>query len=215
MKHHFLLTTSAIVLTAATSYADKVHTEQIKFEAGKSSATISGKVTGGDTGLYKLNAKEGQFLKMSMTTDKESSDFNIYIPGSGQGDEALFTSATGGRNYTGQLYKTGDHSITVFLNRAAARKGGTATYKLHVAISDKQPVEKEEKPATGAVPELIIDDCKVALREQLGRKPMKLIQAKRGENSYIVDFQVDGSAKPWRCFHNGTKCTGTEYQGEG
>jgi hypothetical protein len=166
--------------------------------------------------LYKLNAKNGQFLKASLTTDNESADFNIYIPGRGPGDEALFTSATGGREYLGQLYKTGDHSITVFLNRNAARRGVTANFKLHVSVSDRQPGEGSgEKPDAGAVPQKVIDDCLAALRKQVGNKPMTVLSKKRGENSFIIDVKVEGAQKPWRCFHDGTKCTGTEYQGEG
>ncbi len=63
------------------------------------------------------------------------------------------------RDYLGQLYKTGDHTISVFLNRNAARNGITANYTLHISITDKPPGAGEEKPATGAVPQKVIDDC--------------------------------------------------------
>lgn len=196
--------------------ADETHTERIQFAAGKSSATLTGKVTGDNTVLYKLNAKDMQFLNVGLTTDNESSDFNIYIPGRGPGDEALFTSAVGGREYSGQLCKTGDHSITVFLNRNAARKGQTANFKLHVSVTDKPPGDAaEEKPANGPVPQKVVDDCLAALRKLVGDKPMTVLTRKRGETSFIIDVKVEGAEKPWRCFHDGTKCTGTEYQGEG
>ena len=68
---------------------------------------------------------------------------------------------------------------------------------------------------TGAVPQNVINDCLAALRGQVGSKPMTVLNSRRGENSYIVDVQVAGAERPWRCFHDGTKCTGTEYQGEG
>jgi hypothetical protein len=218
MKSLPLLTTIALCAAVIPAMADKTHTERVQFAAGKSSATLAGKVAGADTVLYKLNAKDGQFLKVSLTTDNESADFNIYIPGRGPGDEALFASAmsTQGRAYTGQLYKTGDHSITVFLNRNAARKGETANFKLHVSVTDKQPGEPaEETPATGPVPQKVVDDCLAELRKQLGNKPMTVLTRKRGETSFIIDVKVEGVPKPWRCFHDGTKCTGTEYQGEG
>ena len=44
---------------------------------------------------------------------------------------------------------------------------------------------------------------------------MKVLSARRGENSYVVDVQVRGAEKPWRCYHDGRRCMGTEYQGEG
>ena len=81
-------------------------------------------------------------------------------------------------------------------------------------MSDDAP-KGEEKPATGPVPEKVINDCLASLRQQVGDKNMKVISAKRGETQFIVEVKVDGAAKPWRCFHDGGKCTGTEYQGEG
>ena len=219
MNHRLLLPILALACASALpASADETRTEVVKFERGKSSAVISGKITGRESVIYKLNARDGQFLKVSLVPDKESADFNIYIPGRGPGDEALFASAmsTVGRKYTGQLYKTGDHSISVFLNRAAARRGESANYKLHLSITDKAPAAGEEKPATGPVPQKVIDDCLTALRKQLGNETgMKVISAKRGETSFIIDVKADTAEKPWRCFHDGTKCTGTEYQGEG
>ena len=73
----------------------------------------------------------------------------------------------------------------------------------------------EEKPATGPVPQKVINDCIDALQKQIPDKDIMLISAKRGETSYIVDLAVRGVEKPWRCYHDGTRCTGTEYQGEG
>lgn len=214
MIRFITITTFSAALSFA-AIAGETHTHRIGFAAGKSSATITGKVSGRDTVLYKLNARDGQFLKVSMKPDNESADFNIYIPGRGPGDEALFISATGGRDYTGQLYKNGDHSITVFLNRAAGRRGETASFTLNVSVTDKAPAVEEEKPATGPVPQNVIDDCLAALRKQVGDKKMKVLNSRRGEASFIIDVEVTGAEKPWRCYHDGTKCTGTEYQGEG
>ena len=73
----------------------------------------------------------------------------------------------------------------------------------------------EEKPATGSVPLKVINDCIDALQQQIPDRDIMLISAKRGETSYIVDLAVRGVEKPWRCYHDGKHCTGTEYQGEG
>lgn len=98
MNLRYLLPALALACASALpASADETRTEVVKFEAGKSSAVISGKVTGRDSVVYKLNARDGQFLKVSLRPDKESADFNVYIPGRKPGDEALFTSATGGR----------------------------------------------------------------------------------------------------------------------
>ncbi len=213
-----LLTTIALVSMAIPSMADETHTERIEFAAGKTSAKITGKVTGRDTVLYQLKAKVGQHLTVSLDTNNESADFNLYIPDRSPGDEALFASAMSsqGRKFSGQLIQSGDHSITVFLNRAAGRREETASFTLHVSITDKPPVEAaEEKPASGPVPQKVVDDCLAALRKLVGDKPMTVLTQKRGEASFIIDVKVEGAEKPWRCFHDGTQCTGTEYQGEG
>lgn len=216
--HHLVAAAALAAAVTLPATAAETRTERVQFAAGKNHTVISGKISGDESVVYQLNAREGQFLKVRLVPDKESADFNIYIPGRGPGDEALFASAMSsvGREYTGQLYKTGDHSISVFLNRNAARKGVTANFKLHVSVTNKPPGEgKEEKPAAGPVPQKVIDDCLAALRKQVGDKKMKVLSSKRGETSFIVDVEVTGAEKPWRCFHDGTKCTGTEYQGEG
>jgi hypothetical protein len=151
-----------------------------QYDRGKSEVILTGKVTGRDDVLYKLNARDGQFLTVQMLPGKKPADFNIFIPGWGPGDEALYVSAGGGPKYLGQLYKTGDHSILVYQNRAAARRGEVAEYKLLVRVSDKQPKE-EEKPATGPVPQKVIDDCLKKLREGVGNETgMKVIRSERG-----------------------------------
>lgn len=204
----------ATVLLASAATADE-KVERIQFERGSSQAVVSGKLTGRDDVLYKINARDGQFLKVVMLPGGKGADFNIFIPERGPGQEALYNSSTGGRQYIGQLYKSGDHSILVYQNRAAARRGETVEYKMLVSITDKKPAE-EELPSTGPVPKKVIDDCLVALRKQVGNTAgMKVLRAERGENSFIIDVQVDAAEKPWRCFHDGTKCTGTQYQGEG
>ena len=72
-----------------------------------------------------------------------------------------------------------------------------------------------EVPATGPVPQKVTDDCLAALRKMVGERGMQVISARRGESCFIVEVWVEGVEKPWRCFHDGTECFGTEYQGEG
>ena len=74
---------------------------------------------------------------------------------------------------------------------------------------------QEERPASGAVPDKVIDDCLATLKRQIPDRSMKVIRAKRGEASFIIDVSVEGVPNLWRCYHDGTSCTGTEYQGEG
>ena len=106
-----LLANLAFLSCVGLASADDVKTERVEFAAGATGAEITGKVTGYDSVGYKVGARDGQFFKVSLRPDNQSAEYNIYIPGLGPGEEALFTSATGGREYVGQLYKTGDPSI--------------------------------------------------------------------------------------------------------
>lgn len=81
-----------------------------------------------------------------------------------------------------------------------------------VALTSLPPASAvEEVPATGTAPQTVIDDCLSGLREQVGQETgMKVINAKRSETSFLIDVAVDSSEKPYRCYHDGTKCTGSE-----
>jgi len=135
----FLIAFVFALTTCIPASAQDTRTRRVKFAAGQTEAVITDKITGQESVVYKLNARDGQFLQVSLRPDNQSADFNIYIPGRNPGDEALFTSATGGREYVGQLYKTGDHSVSVFLNRAAARRGETANYDIVFSITGDAP----------------------------------------------------------------------------
>jgi hypothetical protein len=139
MKLFKVLALVAVTMWLAAGYAlaGDARTERVKFAHGSSSASISDQIEGEEYVVYKLRAKNGQFLRVNLSADNENTDFNIYIPGRGPGDEALYNSATGGkREYYGQLYKNGEHSISVFQNRNAARKGRVSNYDLFVEITD-------------------------------------------------------------------------------
>lgn len=221
MNPRFLLPVIALTLAVALpASADETLTEVVKFEPGGSSAVVTGRITGRESVVYKVNARDGQFLKVSLRHDNRSAGYNIYIPGRGPGDEALYNSEAGrGFEYLGQLYKTGDHLISVFLNRAAARQGQTANYDLTISVTDGPPGEvaapvAEEVPATGPVPQKVIDDCLVALRKELGQEAgLKVISAERGETAFEVLVDVSTASAPWKCFHDGTRVTQTMFTG--
>ncbi len=213
MKNLVIFSLLSAALTPVAP-ADETASQRIQFERGESQAIITGEVAGRQLALYTINAREGQWLEVGMLPGVKGADFNIYIPGRAPGDEALFNSLSGDRRYTGQLAQSGDHVISVFLNRAAARRGEVADYKMLVRITDEKPAE-EEMPSTEPVPQKVIDDCLAALKMQIPDRAMKVKRAERGETSFVVDVAVEGVPKPWRCYHDGTRCTGTEYQGEG
>jgi hypothetical protein len=78
-----------------------------------------------------------------------------------------------------------------------------------------KPTQISTPSTKNTVPKKVTDDCLAALRKQVGDQSMTIINARQGETSFIVDIKVAGAEKPWRCYHDGTQCTSTVYQGEG
>ena len=131
-----VLAFGALTTSVSAGEADAV---RVKFQPGADHATVASVVKGRGEVLYKLDARSGQFLTVDLKPENPSANYNIYIPGRGPGDEALFTSATGGNHYTGQLYKDGDHTISVFLVRAAARRNESSKFEITFRVTDQAP----------------------------------------------------------------------------
>ncbi|RLA38865.1 MAG: hypothetical protein DRR42_28060 [Gammaproteobacteria bacterium] len=91
-------------------------------------------ITGRQEVNYKLGAKAGQSMVVILNTDNASNYFNIYAPGKGPGDEALFVAAMNGSRYEGVLQADGEYTVQVFLMRNAARRNEKANYTLEVEI---------------------------------------------------------------------------------
>ena len=79
-----LIAVFAQLISAAT--AQESTTKRIQFDQGKSETIVTGKLTGRQDVLYKINARDGQFLYVEMLPGVKGADFNIFIPG--RADEA-------------------------------------------------------------------------------------------------------------------------------
>lgn len=104
-------------------------TETVKFAAGASSKTISGKIKGYDGVSYILGANAGQVMQVLFAPNNKSCNMNVYLPGR---DEAVFRAA--GNEYSANLTKSGEYRIQVFLMRNAARRKETCAYKITFEI---------------------------------------------------------------------------------
>lgn len=130
-----LAAAAAIALAAPAAVdASDAKTVRVHFDKGATGTIVSGEIRGHEYVLYKLGARKGQFLTVHLRPDNASTGFNVYIPGRGPGDEALFTSDGGEAEYRGQLYVDGDHTVSVFLNRAAAREGQRSRFDIAFEI---------------------------------------------------------------------------------
>lgn len=195
-RRAFLLATSCVLVAATHAVAqDETRTVRVRFDPGTTGTVITDRIQGYESVIYELGARDGQFLKVSLRPDNQSTDFNIYVPGRGPGDEALFTSAIGGREYYGQLYLDGDHKVAVFLNRNAARQGQVANYDIAFEIT------AGEAPGAGAGVSKAESDCLVAVAEQVGvsRSALSVISSEMGENYTVVKVRVPEAQAPWQC----------------
>jgi len=125
------VTLFAGLMTLPALAKDKVTTHQVHFDKGKSGTTVQGSVKGYDTDNYQLGAKKGQSMRVSI--ESKHANFNIYAPGKGMGDQALFVGEPG-IPYTGNLPANGTYTISVYLMRNEARRGTKSNYKLHIGI---------------------------------------------------------------------------------
>jgi len=132
--HKKIMTIAAatILLFVPAQAKDKVTTHQVHFDKGTNGTTVKGHVKGYDTVYYKLGAKAGQSMRVSLESKKAF--INIFDAGKGAGDVAMFRGSVEGGSYTGILSKSGTYTIQVFLMRNEARRGTNASYTLHVGI---------------------------------------------------------------------------------
>ena len=126
-----IVATAALIFIPAMA-KDKVTTHQVHFDKGTNGTTVKGHVKGYDTVNYKLSAQSGQSMRVSLESKKAF--INIFEPGKGVGDGAMFIGSIKGGNYTGILPKSGTYTIQVYLMRNEARRGTSAPYTLHIGI---------------------------------------------------------------------------------
>jgi hypothetical protein len=124
------------LLAAGAASADETHSVRIRFERGASGATLHGTIAGGETILYRLATGAGQMLAVTLDSRHGGLEFNVFSPGKVPGrDEALFIGSTGGSHMEVRTAEAGDHTIQVYLVRAAARRGEHADFTLRVAVT--------------------------------------------------------------------------------
>ncbi|MBS0451154.1 MAG: hypothetical protein JSS14_07560 [Proteobacteria bacterium] len=106
----------------------------VAFKKGSTSAAFNGKLQGSAAGTrdYVVRASAGQKMTVELQTTSTSTHFNVLPPGS---EEALYRGEMEIEpQWSGVLPASGDYRIRVFLNRAAARQGKSATYGLKIAV---------------------------------------------------------------------------------
>jgi len=149
MKAFAVCMLMAYLLVGAASSAlaaDAIESRPLQFAKGASSATVKGSLKGRQTIDYKLRARAGQTMSVTLKTGNTANYFNVLPPGSS--DVAVFIGSTEGNRWTGLLAADGEYTIRVYLMRSAARRNETANYTLTVGVTGSATAS----PALGAAP---------------------------------------------------------------
>jgi hypothetical protein len=130
------------ILVPMSSVADDTRNEIVKFAPNTRNTTIEDSITGYKTVNYMLDAKAGQSMTIELKSDHTATYFNIYVPGKGPGDAAMFIGSLNGSRYEGELPADGTYTVQVYMMRSAARRNETANYTLDIGIEAAQKSQK-------------------------------------------------------------------------
>lgn len=130
-----LLVAAACVTLPAYAADDERSVQPIRIAPGKHSTSILGRIEGYRYIDYQLEAAAGQQLRVRLTPDKRSNQFNLLPPDST--DAAMFIAGGVGQDFDGRLPDDGVYTIRVFLVRAAARRKEASNFTLKVELTGK------------------------------------------------------------------------------
>ena len=147
-KHFSSLGAAAVLALSAAAFGDMspafaqdgIRTEQIRFAAGTSGATINDSITGYESVLYRVGAESGQRMKVRLEPSNAATYFNVYVPGRGPGEEALVNSQFMGpmvpdlNIFDGVLPISGEYTVSVYMMRSAARRNEVSNYFMAISV---------------------------------------------------------------------------------
>jgi hypothetical protein len=99
----------------------------VQFAKDASSTVLKGRVHGYAAIDYRLTARAGQTLDVTLKASNGGTYFNLIEPGAG--DVAVFNSSMSadGNRYSGTLAYDGEYTVRVYQMRSAARRGNADT----------------------------------------------------------------------------------------
>lgn len=121
----------SLAVAGASLAADGIESRPLQFAKGATSGTVKGSLQGRQTIDYKLRAKAGQTMSVTLKSGHTGLAFNVLPPGS---KDVAIPDAIEQQAWTGALPADGGYTVRTYLNRAAARRGEKAAYTLTVAI---------------------------------------------------------------------------------
>jgi hypothetical protein len=123
IRRSFAIACALFAASAWVLAADAIESRPVHFAKGATSATLKGTLKGDKIIDYKLGAKAGRTMRVTLKTSNGANYFNVLPPGSN--DVAVFVGSTGGNEWSGQLATDGEYTIRVYLMRSAGRPAAT------------------------------------------------------------------------------------------
>jgi hypothetical protein len=118
-----------IMVGAHTSAPAQNKSQRVRFQPGRSSITLRGRILGFDAQDYVAGVKAGQEMKVHLASANPSAYFVVYTI---NGKPTDMNETT---DWSLQTVESGDYVIRVFMMRSAARrKGAAANYALTITI---------------------------------------------------------------------------------
>jgi hypothetical protein len=110
-------------------------TEQVKFAKNTTLTAIKAQVKGDQSIDYRVKARAGQTLAVSLKPSNLQNYFNVLPPGSD--GVAMFVGSSSGNTFKGLLPIDGEYTIQVYLMRPAARRNQSSKYTLTIGVTGK------------------------------------------------------------------------------
>jgi hypothetical protein len=106
----------------------------VSFAPGADRTVVVRTIRGSETIDFLISARTGQRLEASMTSSNTAAYFNVLEPGST--DEAVYVGSMSSpfNNAGWTVQRSGDLRIRVYLYRAAANRGESASIRLNIAL---------------------------------------------------------------------------------
>jgi hypothetical protein len=139
MSKAFVIGLACLGFLAAAAFAENdIRQETVKFKQGTSSVSLKGSIKGYEGVDYRLGARAGQTMAVTLKSSNRFTYFNILPPGE---ETALFVGSLSGNSFSGLLPKNGDYTVRVYLMRNAARRNESADYSIYFKVTDTPPVK--------------------------------------------------------------------------
>ncbi|VXB17362.1 conserved exported hypothetical protein [Flavobacterium sp. 9R] len=192
MKKFKIFMTLAVILPLV-SFA-QIQSKKVTFGPGKSGTLINGTIKGDLIIDYLLSVNANQTISIALNSKSTSIYFNVMEPGST--GEAIYIGENEGTNkFNGTASQSGTYKIRVFLNRAVARRGSSASYGLNISVKGGGVQSKSTDAKVAGTKYHATGNVDAALGNARKGSSTAKFGVVRGSGTAAIDVQIKGLLK--------------------